>query len=136
MRRRLLWNGGGVGTRIARSEVYLAATVPDHRRALPHGERKRLKQLDLMTTQRQGGANIGRDCFFHLNVAAVEGLLGETRLFERRLDVHAEIDDVGDELRVGLGLIPSTHDSETDMNVALFHEGGNDGVERSLVAGE
>ncbi len=62
--------------------------------------------------------------------------LGEAGGFQGGLDVHAEVDDVGDELRVGLGLVVSAHDAEGDARVAVGHEGGNDGVERALVSGE
>jgi integrase len=37
-------------------------------------------------------------------------------------------------LCVRLRLVPASHDAEPDMNVTLFHERGNDGVERPLVA--
>ena len=70
------------------------------------------------------------------NIAAFEGVLGEARLFERGLDVHAVVDDVGDELRVGLRLVPAAHDAEADVDVALLHEGRDDGVQGTLVSGE
>ena len=42
----------------------------------------------------------GRDAHFDGHVASACGLLGEARRFERLLNVHAVIDDVGGELRV------------------------------------
>ena len=51
-----------------------------------------------------------RDSIDH--VAAGERELRHARGFERRLNVHAVIDDVGDELRVGLRLVPAAHDAE------------------------
>jgi len=48
------------------------------------------------------------------------------------------IDDVGDELHVGLRLVPAAHDAEGAANDAVagflgpFHEPGNDRVERTL----
>ena len=73
---------------------------------------------------------------FDLHIASVERAFGEPRRFERHLHVHVEIDDVGDELGVGLRLVPSAHNAEPDGDVAFAHEGGNDGVQRPLVAGE
>jgi hypothetical protein len=37
---------------------------------------------------------------------------------------------------VGLSLVPPAHNAETDMDVALLHEGRDDGMERTLVPRE
>ena len=60
----------------------------------------------------------------------------EARLFHRGLNVHVVVDDVGNKLRVRQRLIHSSHDAETDVLVPVFHEGGNDGVEGTFVAGK
>ena len=78
--------------------------------------------------------NVNRHSFLHLYIAAFKCFLGETRLLKRGLHVHAEIDDIGYKLRVGLRLVPTTHDAEADVHIALFHECWNDGVERTLVS--
>src|SRR5271156_4129599 len=76
------------------------------------------------------------DACLDLDVATVEGRFREARGFERHLNVHSEIDDVGHELCVSLRLVPSAHDPEADREVALAHERGNDGVKRALSSGE
>ena len=70
------------------------------------------------------------------DIAAVEGSLGEAGLFERGLHIHSVVDDVGDELRVGLRLVPAAHNAEADVDIALLHEGRDDGVKRAFVSGE
>jgi hypothetical protein len=51
-----------------------------------------------------------------------------------RLDVHPEIDDVDENLRVPLGLHVSTHQPEREPGFAVFgHEARNDRVERPLM---
>src|ERR1700756_4775312 len=89
-----------------------------------------------MATLRKAGTNVRRNGLLHLHIAAVEGLLGEAGLFERGLHIHAEIDNIGHELRVGLRLIPASHDTEPDVHVTFFHECWNDGVERTFVSGK
>src|SRR6185312_2259855 len=81
-------------------------------------------------------AHVRRNRLLHFDIAASECWFGESRLFERGLDVHAEVNNVGNELRLGLRLVPAAHDAEADMNVALLHKGRNDGVERALVSGK
>ena len=78
----------------------------------------------------------GRHAIFDRNVAAGGIALGEARRFQRRLNVHPVIDDIGDELRVRQRLVRPAHDAEADMLIAAFHESRNDGVERPLAAGE
>ena len=76
------------------------------------------------------------DAVFHRDVTAIESVLGEARSFERGLDVHFIIGNIGDELRVRLGLIESAHDAKCDALIAARHEAGNDRVQRALVARE
>src|SRR5512139_4158363 len=42
------------------------------------------------------------------------------------------IHHVGYELRLSLSLIHAAHDAEADVRIALLHESGDDGVERTL----
>jgi len=60
----------------------------------------------------------------------------KARRFQRSLNVHLEVDHVGDELRVGLRLVPAAHDSEGHASVALLREGRNDRGAAALAAGE
>ena len=48
------------------------------------------------------------------------------------MNVHPEVDDVGNELGVGLSLVPGTHDAETHPQVPLLHEARNDRMKRTL----
>jgi hypothetical protein len=134
LRVRLLGDSRPIGARISRGKVDLAAAVPDNGRALSNGKGERFEELDLMASLCETRSHLRRDGLLHLNVAAIEGFLGKARLFECRLDVHAVIDDVSDELRVSLRLVPAPHDAEADVDVSLLHEGGNDGVEGTLVS--
>ena len=47
---------------------------------------------------------------------------GEARVLERRLDVHAIVDDIRHELRMRQRLIRAAHNAESDMQVAALHE--------------
>src|SRR4029078_10225921 len=62
--------------------------------------------------------------------------LRTARRVERDLNVHSEIDDVRDELRVRLRLVPPTHDAEGDARVATFHERLDDCMNGPLATGE
>ncbi len=77
-------------------------------------------------------ARLRRHARFHDHVASAERQLRHARRLERRLDVHPLIDDVADELRVRLRLIPAAHDAEGDSHLVLRHEAWNDRVERPL----
>ena len=48
--------------------------------------------------------------------------LREPARLERLLNVHPVVDDVGDELSVGLRLVEAAHDAEADARVAALHE--------------
>ena len=89
-----------------------------------------------MAALRETCADIGRDGLLHLNIATFEGIFGEAGLFERSLDVHAVVHDIGDELCVGLCLVPAAHNAEADVDVAFLHEGRDNGVQGTLVSGE
>src|SRR5205814_405305 len=67
---------------------------------------------------------------FDVDVAPGERSLGEPAGFESLLNVQAEVDDIADELGVGLGLIESAHDPEPDLHATFFHEGRDDRVKR------
>ena len=133
---RFLGDGRSIGAGISRGEVDLAAAVPDNCCTLADGEGERLKELDLMATLCETGADVGGNRLLHHDVAALEGFFGEAGLFECGLDVHSVIDDVRDELRVSLRLVPAAHDAKTDVDVPLLHEGRDDGVEGTLVSVE
>ena len=76
--------------------------------------------------------NTGRNAILHIDIAACKSSLAEPGGLQSFLNIHSEIDDVGDELRVRLRLVVSAHDPEADVNVVLFDERGDDGVQRPL----
>jgi hypothetical protein len=47
------------------------------------------------------------------------------------LNIHAEIDNVGNKLRVRQCLVESAHDAERDPPIAALHKRGKDGVKRT-----
>src|SRR5271169_3298536 len=62
--------------------------------------------------------------------------LREPRRLERLLDVHPVIDIIRRKLRMRQRLIGSSHDSESDVQIAALHERRNDGVEGPLASRE
>src|SRR5215469_10311302 len=114
----------------------MAARIPDNGCALANSERERFQQLYLMAALRQAGTDVSGYGLLHVHIAAFEGLLSETRLLERGLHVHAEVNNVRYKLSVGLRLVPAAHNAKANVEIAFLHEGRNDGVERALVPGE
>src|ERR1700730_16585359 len=125
-------DGSAVGAWLAGAELYAALRVEQNR--LPIAELVRAWRLHLEHVAHGGKlrAHLRRHRRFDLHVAALEGFLVESPRLERLLDVHAEIDDVGHELRVRLRLVPAALDAEADISFALLQEAGNDVVQRSL----
>jgi hypothetical protein len=74
-------------------------------------------------------ADGSRNAVLNPHVATVSVRIHEPRGFERGLKIHLKIDDIGHELSVRLGLIPTAYDAEPDVQVAFFHERRNDRVE-------
>ena len=71
-----------------------------------------------MTLFSQALDHLWRNSIFHPDVTTGKIALGESRRFERGLDVHAEIDDVGNKLRMSLRLVEAAHDAEGNPPVA------------------
>ena len=76
-------------------------------------------KIDLMAASGESFADGGGHAVFDGNVAAIEAVLHKARRFHSCLNIHSVIDDVGNELGVGLGLIESAHDAEGDARVAV-----------------
>jgi len=76
------------------------------------------------------------DARLHEDVATNDARTGirdrESRSFQRGLDAHAVVDEIGDELSVSQWLIRTAHDSEANVDVPSFHECGNNGLEGSF----
>jgi len=66
----------------------------------------------------------------HHHVASAESVLAEPGRLQRCLNVHFEIDQVRDELRVRLRLIPAAHDPERHPHISLLRKCGNDRMQR------
>ena len=70
------------------------------------------------------------DAVFDLHLFAFEE---HARPVDRGLQVHAVIDDVGDDMRVAHRLIGAAHDPERHVDAAVAHrQRRNDGVQRPL----
>jgi len=104
--------------------------------AVPEVGRPWRTHLELMPEGRKLVADAFRHARFDLHVASLEGTLGEAAGFERLLDGHPMIGDVGNELRVRLRLVPAAHDAESDLHLSLLQETGDDGVDRALARRE
>src|ERR1017187_7918357 len=79
-----------------------------------------------------GGGNAGLDHDSAAKLLAIR----KPRFFHRSLNIHVVVGDVGHKLRMSQRLIQPAHDAEADVLVASLHEGGDDGMERALVAGK
>src|SRR5712691_8530463 len=123
---------GSVFARIGSAVIDSSGEIAHHRLPSSHKGREGAAQINLVPFVLQFLADIAREPVFHGDVASCKGMLAEPRVFQRRLDVHFEVHYIGDKLRVGLRLIPPTHDAEGDAHIALLHHGRDDGVERPL----
>ncbi len=84
--------------------------------------------LDVMAQFREPVTCYGWNQGFNPDVTSGKGSLREATGLQRFLNVKAVIGDVGNELRVGLRLIPAAQDPEADLDAVFFHERGNDCV--------
>src|SRR5262245_45636296 len=67
-----------------------------------------------------------------VHVASLEGSFREPSSLEGLLDVETEVGDIRHKLRVRLRLIEAAHDAESNADTILFHERGNDRMQRTL----
>src|SRR5713226_7126972 len=123
---------GSVFARVGSAVIDSSGEIAHHSLPSSHEGREGATQVNLVPFVLQFLADIAREPVFHGDVASCKGMLAEPRVFERSLDVHFEVHDIGDKLRVGLCLIPPTHDAEGDAHIALLHHGRDDGVEWPL----
>src|SRR5689334_12610410 len=87
-----------------------------------------------MTSVGQVCANLRGDAGFYVNVAAFKCGFGKPRRLKSGLNVELMVDDVRNELRMGLGLVPASHDAESDSHLAAAHKCRDDGMQRLLSA--
>ena len=81
-------------------------------------------------------ANVFGHARFHHHVRTWERQLHEARRLERLLDVQAMVNDVRDDLHVGLRLIPPAHHAEPGAEVTALHERRNHCLQRTLARRE
>src|ERR1700693_6415953 len=104
--------------RVRGAEVYAGGEVAADGLATAYLLREAAEKFDLMAALREAGADDTGKAVFHHDVATGERVFREPGRFQRGLNVHAEVGDIRDELRVGLRLGESTHDSGGDAVLA------------------
>src|SRR5688572_28404260 len=127
-----MWDRRAVVARIRSAELH-AAWAPHHRLSIAEASASWWHDTQFVASCFQFVARLLWQQRFDLHVAAGERSLRKPAGLERFLDVHAEVGDVAHELRVRLALVPTAHDPEADLDLALLHECGNDRVQRTLV---
>ena len=95
-----------------------------------------LRYIELVPERRQFAANGFGNLRFDTDIAALESAFRKASRLQRFLNVEAIIRNIRDELGVSLGLIESTHDSKTNTDAVLLHEGGNNRVQWPLARGQ
>src|SRR5262249_13603123 len=96
--------------------------------------RKRSPDIDFVAFCCQLVSRRLRKAALHCHVAAAEAAFGEPRRFERGLNIHFEVNDISDKLRMRLRLIPPTHDAKRHSRVPMLHERWNDGMQRPFAS--
>src|SRR5208337_1703975 len=110
--------------------------IPQDRLPAAHVRGKGAEEGDLVSLGGKIVAGLLREAVLQLDVAAFKGTFGESRSLQRRLNVHLEIHEIRDELRVRLRLVPAAHDAERHAKIALLRKPRDDGVAGTLAAGQ
>ncbi len=108
---RRLGQGRAVFARVRSPEVY-SFHIPHDGLSTSNSLRKRRYDLNLVSKPFELGAHRLRHSRLDLDIAAFKRQLGKSWSFEAGLNVHPVIDHVGYELRVGLRLVPTSHNAE------------------------
>src|SRR5712691_9884458 len=87
---------GSVFARVGRPVIDSSGEIAHHRLPSSHEGREGTAQVNLVPFVLQFLADIAREPVFHGDIAPCKRMLAEPRVFERRLDVHFEVHDVGD----------------------------------------
>src|SRR5438105_10306036 len=109
-----------VFARVGGSVVHASGTIAHYGLTTANDARECPFQFNLVSLGCKLVAHFLRNAVFHHHVASAKGMLAETWGFQRRLNVHLEIREIGDELRVRLRLVPTSHDSERHPAVAFL----------------
>ncbi len=134
--------GGGSGTaepigaRVRGSVVYIGFRVMHDCLPATHGGGVFVPHVELMPHRGKFLPHFGRHSRFDHDVAPMLRTDSETGVLQSLLDIHAVVDHVGNELRVGQRLVRSSHDPEANVLLSMLHASRNDGVERPLARGE
>src|SRR5258708_1465739 len=129
-----LWIRKTVGTRIRSCVIGSSPGIVKDRLAPSHLHRVRTANSNFVTSLGKLLQRRQRHATFDGHIATARRFLEEPRRLQRLLQIHAEVHDVGHELGMSQRLVCAAHDSESNMFVAAFHKGGNDGMKRALSA--
>src|SRR5258708_20808292 len=131
-----LWIRKTVGTRIRSCVIGSSPGIVKDRLASPHLHRVRTANSNFVTSLGKLLQRRQRHATFDGHIATARRFLEEPRRPQRLLQIHAEVHYVGHELGMSQRLVCAAHDSESNMFVTAFHKGGNDGMKRTLSAGQ
>ena len=123
-------DGCAVGARVGGGCVHLRPDVMHDGVASAHAGGVGLGDGDLMPLCGKLAESVRPHSRFDDDVATGGAGFGKSWRFQGRLQVHAVVGDVGDELGVGERLIRAAHDAEADVQIVLLHKTGNDRMER------
>src|SRR5581483_3785105 len=137
-RLRLHWlrNGRSIGSRVGSRIVGLGLRIVQNGLAPPHGLRVFPRDPNFMSALGELLERGRRDANLDSHVASAGTALGESRRLHSGLHVHSIIHNIGNKLRMGEGLVEAAHNAKADVQIALFHKSGNNGVQRALAAGQ
>src|SRR5580692_12481710 len=120
--------------RVRRPIVHASGKIAKDRLPAAHPAGKSSQHLNLMPLGCQLVAHFSVEPILHLHVAPSERIFREPRRLHRSLNVHLEIRNVRDELRVRLRLVPPTHNSKRHSLVTILREPRNNRMPRPLVS--
>ena len=122
--------------RIGRAVIDPGGKIPHDGLAAAERIGKAVVHPEHMPLAFQLRAYVASHPILQLYVAALKGHFRKSGRLQGRLYILVEIHDMGDELRVRKRLICASHDAESDVLIAAFHECGNNGVKWTLAGRE
>src|SRR5260370_3886990 len=121
-----------VFSRVRSSVVHSRRRIPHHCLASAHSGGECPFPINFVTFARQLVPHALPEAVFHHHIVTAERVLAKPRRLQRRLNIHFEVHQVRDKLRVRLRLVPAPHDSERHAHISLLRKRRNDGVQRPL----
>ena len=132
---RLFGNRLSIGSGIGGAEIHAWSVVVHNGIAAPHHLRVARYEVNLVTL----GGEFLKDLAW-VAVLNIDGAAGVTFVepgsIHSGLDIHVEINNVGNELRVRLGLVEAGHNTEANGLAIFLHHGGDNRVQRTFVTCE